>query len=116
MKLFNPALLSDGALAEIASRFRALSEVSRLKILIALKPGEQNVSTLVASTGLTQANLSRHLQTLVEAGILARRKEGLAVFYKIADPAIFKICDQVCGSIAKSMEAKAAAFRGGWGK
>lgn len=111
MKKFNPRDLTDTALEMIASRFKALSEVSRLKILIALESGENNVTTLIELTGLTQANLSRHLQTLVEAGILARRKEGLSVYYRIADPAIFKLCDQVCGGIARQMEMQSSAFR-----
>jgi DNA-binding transcriptional ArsR family regulator len=110
MKKFNPRNLSESALELIAARFKALSEVNRLRIIIALEDGEKNVTTLIDRTGLTQANLSRHLQTLVEAGILARRKEGLAVFYRIADPSIFKLCDQVCGGIARHMETQAKAF------
>ena len=110
MKKIIPRSLSDSALQLIALRFKALSEVNRLKIVIALESGEKNVSSLVTATGLSQTNLSRHLQTLVEAGILSRRKEGLAVFYAIADPAIFKICDQVCAGLAKQLEAKASVF------
>lgn len=111
MKKAHPRDLPDSALGMIAARFKALSEVSRLKIIIALEPGERNVTALIDETGLAQANLSRHLQTLVDAGILSRRKEGLAVYYFIADSDIFKICDQVCGSLAKRMEAQASAFR-----
>lgn len=111
MKRFAPRDLTVSALEMIANRFKALSEVSRLKVIIALEDGEKNVTTLIELTGLTQANLSRHLQTLVETGILSRRKEGLSVFYRIADPSIFKLCDQVCGGIAKHMEAQAKAFR-----
>lgn len=111
MKKFHPRTLSESALEMIANRFKALSEVSRLKIIIALEDGEKNVTTLIDLTKLTQANLSRHLQTLVEAGILARRKDGLSVFYRIADPTIFKLCDQVCGGITRHMESQALAFR-----
>ena len=113
MKKFNPRDLSDSALELIAGKFKALSEMSRLKIIIALEEGEKNVTKLVEVTGLTQANLSRHLQILVEAGILSRRKEGLAVYYSISDPAIFKICDQVCGGLAKHIEAQALALKPG---
>jgi ArsR family transcriptional regulator len=111
MQKLNPRDLSEPALEMIAHRFKALSEVSRLKIIIALEEGEKNVTTLIGATGLAQANLSRHLQTLIDAGILARRKEGLSVFYKVSDPAIFKLCDQVCGSLAKQLQARAMAFR-----
>lgn len=111
MKKLSSRDLSPAALEMIANRFKALSEISRLRIIIALEDGEKNVTTLIGATELTQANLSRHLQTLVEAGILARRKEGLSVFYRIADPAIFKMCDQVCGGLAKRIEEQAQAFR-----
>lgn len=111
MKKLRPQDLPESALEMIANRFKALSEVSRLKIIIALEEGEKNVTALVESTGLNQANLSRHLQTLVDSGILTRRKQGMSVFYAICDPTIFKICDQVCGGLAKRIEAQAMAFR-----
>jgi len=102
--------LSDQALELIARRFKALSEASRLKLVHALKGGELNVTDLVAATGLTQANASRHLQVLVEAGILKRRKDGLSVRYAIADKSIFALCETVCGSVQKRLADHAGAF------
>jgi ArsR family transcriptional regulator len=58
----------------------------------------------------TQANVSSRLQTLANAGILARKKEGLQVFYSIADPSTYKLCDLVCGSIEKQLAKQADAF------
>jgi len=83
----------------IARRFGALSEPLRLKLLHNLFDGERNVNTLVEITGGTQTNVSRHLQTLTDAGLLTRRKEGLQVFYAIADPTIFQLCELVCNSL-----------------
>ena len=57
------------ALALIARRFAVLSEPMRLRLLHALIGGEMHVNALVEATGGTQANVSRHLQTLAEAGI-----------------------------------------------
>lgn len=94
----------------IARRFRVLSEASRLKLIIALEDGERNVSALVAATGLTQANVSRQLQALTDAGILGRRKEGLNVIYHIADPSIFEMCNHVCGSLQRRIEGQAGVF------
>ena len=91
----------------IAARFRVLGEASRLKLIIALEGGEKNVSALVAATGQTQANASRQLQSLSEAGILGRRKEGLNVFYRIADKSIFDMCDHVCGSLQRRIDSQA---------
>lgn len=94
----------------IARRFAVLSEPMRLRLLHALFEGEKPVSALVALTGGTQANVSRHLQTLATAGVLARRKEGLQVFYSISDPSIYKLCDLVCGSLEKQIAKQAGAF------
>ena len=99
-----PALrrLSADALALIARRFAVLAEPMRLRLLHALFPGEKSVGELVTLTGGTQANVSRHLQTLAQAQLLARRKEGLQVFYTISDPSIFPLWELVCGSLEKS--------------
>jgi ArsR family transcriptional regulator len=104
--------MSDQALELVAARFRVLGEPSRLKLIQALETGERNVSELVAATGLTQANASRHLQTLTEAGVLGRRKEGLNVIYFIADPGIFTLCQHVCGSLQARVEQHAKALEG----
>jgi ArsR family transcriptional regulator len=95
--------LNDEALALVARRFAVLAEPMRLRLIQALFDGEKNVTSLVDVTGGTQANVSRHLQTLTAAHILGRRKEGLQVFYRIADPTIPKLCELVCGSLEKSL-------------
>jgi ArsR family transcriptional regulator len=87
----------------VASRFRILSEPMRLKILHALQEREMNVQQIVEVTGANQANVSKHLSLMLEAGILKRRKEGLNRFYSIADDSIFRLCDLVCGSLEKNL-------------
>lgn len=94
----------------IARRFAVLSEPMRLRLLHALFAGEKNVNELVILTGGTQANVSRHLQTLAHAHMLTRRKEGLQVFYAIADPSIFQLCELVCGSLEKQLSRQAGVF------
>lgn len=95
--------LNDDALQLVARRFAVLAEPMRLRLIQALFEGERNVTELVEATEGTQANVSRHLQTLTAAHILARRKEGLQVFYRISDPTIPKLCELVCGSLEKSL-------------
>lgn len=108
----NARWLSDGAIELIARRFSALAEPMRLKLVHALFAGEKSVNALVEETGGTQANVSRHLQTLTQAHVLSRRKEGLQVFYAIADPTIFKLCELVCGSVEKQLNRQVEAFGG----
>jgi ArsR family transcriptional regulator len=105
-----PSLVSDEALELVARRFAVLAEPMRLRLLRTLFDGEKNVHTLVELTGGTQANISRHLQTLTAAGLLGRRKEGLEVFYSIADSSIIKLCELVCGSLEKQLTKQAGAF------
>jgi ArsR family transcriptional regulator len=104
--------LSNEALELVARRFGVLAEPMRLRLIQALFSGERNVTDLVGATGGTQANVSRHLQTLTTANILARRKEGLQVFYAIADPSIAKLCELVCGSLEKSLVRQAGELAG----
>ncbi len=104
--------LSDEALELVARRFAVLAEPMRLRLIQALFDGEKNVNALVEETGGTQANVSRHLQTLTQAHILSRRKEGLQVFYAIADPSIYKLCELVCGSLEKQLTRQVESLAG----
>ena len=106
-----PRALSEEALEEVARRFAVLSEPMRLRLIHALFEGERSVGDLVESSGGTQANVSRHLQHLANAGVLKRRKEGLQVFYAIGDPSIFQLCELVCGSLEKRLAQQAGLFR-----
>ncbi len=95
--------VSEEALVLIASWFRTLAEPSRLKILRSLEEGEKNITELVEATGLTQANVSRHVQSLVEAGMVGRRREGLTAICFIADSSITELCDNVCTNLLKRL-------------
>lgn len=107
-----PRQLTEEALGMIARRFAVLSEPMRLRLLHALFDGEKSVSRLIELSGGTQANVSRHLQTLAEAGLLSRRKEGLQVFYTISDPSVFPLCELVCGSLEKQHAQRMDALMG----
>jgi DNA-binding transcriptional ArsR family regulator len=96
--------ISGEGLALIAERFRALGDCSRLRLMVELAAGELSVSELIQSTGLTQANASRHLQTLAAAGLLRRRKEGACVFYQVAEPSIYEFCSVMCQGLSRHLE------------
>lgn len=93
-------VMSDELLGLVAERFKALGEPARLRILSQLRAGEATVSEIVEATGLGQANVSKHLQQLHTLNFVGRRKEGLHVLYTLADPAVFQLCDLMCGRIA----------------
>ena len=90
----------------VAQRFRAMGEPMRLRLLMSLQAAERTVSDLVEEHQTSQANISKHLQVLTAVGLLRRRKQGLNVFYSIADPSIFNMCDMVCGSLKKHLDAQ----------
>ena len=102
--------LNDAALEMIASRFRLMSEPMRLKILHTLGEREMNVSDIVAATGANQANVSKHLGILFDAGVVSRRKEGLTVIYRVADETIFELCDVVCSRLKSHFDLRRFAL------
>ena len=91
--------LSADAIDLVAARFRTLGEPIRIRLLQALQAGERNVTDLVTAVGSTQSNVSKHLRILQDAGLVGRRQEGNSVYYSIADPTVFALCDAVCNSI-----------------
>lgn len=84
------------ALERAAELFGVLSTPVRLRIINALGQGEQNVSSLLQQIEASQPNMSRHLNVLHQAGVLARRRSGKQVFYRIADPSVVLVCNAVC--------------------
>jgi DNA-binding transcriptional ArsR family regulator len=105
--------LSAEVIGLIAERFKALSEPARLDILNSLRSGEMTVTELVEQSGLGQANVSKHLQSLYAAGFVGRRKEGLYVYYFLADASVLKLCDIMCGRLENELAARRKALSAG---
>jgi DNA-binding transcriptional ArsR family regulator len=105
-------LVPAALIEHVAERFRVLGDATRLSILSLLRErGELNVGEICeALDGSSQANISKHLRTLHEAGIVARRREGTAAYYRITDRTIFKLCDVVCSRLAHQAEEEARTF------
>ena len=95
--------MTPQAIELVARRFRVLGEPARLAILNALMKGELSVNGLVEATGLSQANVSKHLALLADSGFVSRRRKGLFAIYRIADASLFKLCDLMCSSIARRL-------------
>lgn len=90
-------------LSLIAARFRALAEPARLAILHALEGQERTVTELVEATGLGQGNLSKHLQQLHAGGFVSRRRDGLFVYYELADRNVLALCEIMCGRLESDL-------------
>jgi DNA-binding transcriptional ArsR family regulator len=88
--------LTSEMLGLVAERFKVLAEPVRLELLQLLRSGEMTVSELVDESGMAQANVSKHLRLLHAAGFVTRRKEGLFVYYALADRGVFQLCDIMC--------------------
>jgi len=96
----------------IARRFRVIGEPMRIRLLDRLREGEATVHELTEALGASQQNVSKHLQVLLEAGIVGRRKEGNHAYYAIADESVFALCEQVCGSLQRQLAELNALVEG----
>ena len=97
----------DEVFESAARYFALLAEPMRLRILHAICSDERSVSSIVAATGATQTNVSRHLALMHQAGVVARRRDGSTVFYRLLDPEFAQICRTMCVRIAGRIEADA---------
>lgn len=96
---------------QLAEYFSILGEPMRLRILNLLRDGEKCVQDLVEATETSQANVSKHLKVMVQAGILSRRSEGTQAYYSVEDEVIFEMCNLVCDRLARRIEQQARKFR-----
>lgn len=69
------------------------------------------MTEIIETTGLGQANVSRHLKTLTQMGIVSRHPQGVNVFYRIADPTIFELCNLVCERLAMQCQHDAEQLK-----
>ncbi|GAB1540567.1 metalloregulator ArsR/SmtB family transcription factor [Scytonema sp. NUACC21] len=106
-----PPKTDPAVLVAVADYFKVLSEVSRLQILTCLKSGPMNVMEIAEATSLGQANLSKHLKVLTQAGVLSRQPKGTSAYYEIADPMIFDLCELVCDRISERVQQQAERLK-----
>jgi DNA-binding transcriptional ArsR family regulator len=102
--------LDEAQLVAVAALFDVLSEPSRLRILQVLQAGPASVGELVERTNQKQANVSKQLGILSNAGIISRRQEGNFVIYSIKLPLVFDLCELVCRGVAQQAIERAAAL------
>lgn len=97
----------DRVFDSVAELFAVLATPIRLKIISAVCHGEKNVSELLAEIDTTQPNMSQHLGTLYRNGVLARRREGTQVYYRLQNERVSTLCRAVCNQVASELEGDA---------
>lgn len=90
----------DPVFNKASDLFAVLSSPARLKILHCLCNEERTVSDVLTYVGGTQPNVSQHLSLMYRAGVLAKRKDGAAVYYRVASEQAVAVCRSVCTQIA----------------
>ncbi len=93
--------LPDSALVQVAGFFQLLAEPSRLRVLNQLREQPRCVGELARACGSSAANISRHLAQLQRHGLVDREGRGTSVYYRIADPSVYALCDLVCGQLVR---------------
>ena len=105
--------MADSQLYELhASICQTLANPKRLEVIDRLRDGEQSVSELAEAMKIGQANLSQHLAIMRQKGIVATRREGLNVYYRLSNPKIIKACDLMRQVLLEYLEAGAELARG----
>ena len=111
--MFMPTTIMSEKMRDlVARRFRTLGEPYRLRLLQELESGEMTVNELVNALAGNQPNVSKHLQILHDAGLVARRRARTSIFYAICDPMVFKLCDLVCRSKSKKSKVEFESLTG----
>ena len=113
MKISPKASNSDSRVFSLAAElFAVLATPMRLRILSALCEQEKSVSEMLMEIDTTQPNLSQHLAVLHKAGVLAKRREGTQMIYRVHSEKAVALCRSVCTQIAIEMDEPDAVPEG----
>ncbi len=95
----------DRVFESAAELFAVLATPVRLKIISAVCQQEKNVSELLALIDTTQPNMSQHLATLYRSGVLAKRREGTQIYYRLQSERVAMLCRAVCTQVAIELDS-----------
>ena len=96
----------DKVFESVAELFSVLSTPIRLRIISAVCQGEKNVSQLLAEIDTTQPNMSQHLSMLYRSGVLAKRREGTQMYYRLQSERVATLCRAVCTQVAIELDGE----------
>lgn len=94
----------------VVERLKALADESRVRLLLRLKRGECNVTTLSEELEVAQASVSKHLNVLKHVGLVSARREGNQAIYGIRDESVFELCKLVCDGVVRHAREEHAAL------
>jgi len=94
-----------------ADILKAVAQPTRLKIIDFLRDGERCVCEIFPAIGEEQSNTSRHLNLMLAAGVLSRRKEGLKIYYAIKHPEILDVVDTVTLIVKQEIAGRHAMLK-----
>ncbi len=98
--------VQDRVFASVAELFSVLSTPIRLKIISAVCQSEKSVSQLLSEIDTTQPNMSQHLSTLYRCGVLAKRRDGTQMYYRLQSERVATLCRAVCTQVAIELEGE----------
>ena len=87
-------------MSKVAERLAVLGQVVRLRLVEQLAAGAATPQELADALGLSQQNVSKHLQILHRSGLVTRRPDGANVFYALKDESTVKLLEDVVSSVA----------------
>ena len=107
-------LLTDKSIFEMQAEIcKTLTNPKRIEILNTLKNEEKTVTELVTALGASKANVSQHLAVMRHKGILATRREGVNIYYRVANPKVIEACSLMKEVLFEQHTARKKAVTGG---
>jgi len=95
----------------LADILKAMAQPTRLKIIEFLRDGERCVCEIFPAIDEEQSNTSRHLNLMMNLGILRRRKEGVKIFYALKYQEVLEILGLASSILKKEINGKSDLFR-----
>ena len=106
--------LADKSIFEMQAEIcKTLTNPKRIEILSVLRTDERTVTELVNALGASKANVSQHLAVMRHKGILTTRREGVNIYYRVANPKVIDACSLMKEVLFEQHMAKKKAVTGG---
>lgn len=94
------ASIAEELLLPVVEQLRVMGQVVRLRLIECLAKGDATPHELADELGLSQQNVSKHLQILYRAGLVQRRRDGTTVLYSLADAETVVILDEIVARVS----------------